>query len=143
MLIDQARSALWIAPRPPWTGLHQHLDTAGGGHAEQAETQKPAQLAHARIALSAGVPLVPAAIGGTDRLSRLGPLSVAYGEPIDVSDLEGMETKRAASIATERLMKAIEELKRTGMTIVLAEQSLRFAERVADRVYRVEKGRLA
>ncbi len=67
----------------------------------------------ARIALTAGVPLVPAAIGGTDRLSRLGPLSVAYGEPIDVSDLEGMETKRAAWIATERLMKAIEELKTT------------------------------
>jgi 1-acyl-sn-glycerol-3-phosphate acyltransferase len=67
----------------------------------------------ARIALSAGVPLVPAAIGGTDRLRRLGPLSVAYGEPIDVSDLEGMETKRAAAIATERLMKAIDELKAT------------------------------
>jgi 1-acyl-sn-glycerol-3-phosphate acyltransferase len=67
----------------------------------------------ARIALSAGVPLVPAAIAGTDRLSRLGPLSVAYGEPIDVSDLEGMETKRAAAIATERLMNAIEELKTT------------------------------
>jgi len=67
----------------------------------------------ARIALSAGVPLVPAAIGGTDRLSRLGPLSVAYGEPINVSDLEDMEAKRAASIATERLMKAIEELKAT------------------------------
>jgi 1-acyl-sn-glycerol-3-phosphate acyltransferase len=67
----------------------------------------------ARIALSAGVPLVPAAIGGTDRLSRLGPLSVAYGEPIDVSDLEGIETKRAAAIATDRLMKAIDELKAT------------------------------
>jgi len=67
----------------------------------------------ARIALSAGVPLVPAAIAGTDRLSRLGPLRVAYGEPIDVSDLDGMETKQAAAIATERLMKAIEELKAT------------------------------
>ncbi|HEX3687423.1 MAG TPA: lysophospholipid acyltransferase family protein [Gaiellaceae bacterium] len=67
----------------------------------------------ARIALTAGVPLVPAAIGGTDRLSRLGPLSVVYGEPIDVSDLEGMETKRAATIATERLMTAIDELKAT------------------------------
>jgi 1-acyl-sn-glycerol-3-phosphate acyltransferase len=67
----------------------------------------------ARIALSAGVPLVPAAIAGTDRLSRLGPLSVAYGEPIDVSDLEGIETKRAAAIATDRLMKAIDELKAT------------------------------
>ena len=67
----------------------------------------------ARIALSADVPLIPAAIGGTDRLSRLGPLSVAYGEPIDVSDLEGIDAKQAATIATERLMKAIEELKAT------------------------------
>jgi 1-acyl-sn-glycerol-3-phosphate acyltransferase len=67
----------------------------------------------ARIALSAGVPLVPAAIAGTDRLSRLGPLRVAYGEPIDVSDLEGMEIKGAARIATDRLMVKIEELKAT------------------------------
>jgi len=67
----------------------------------------------ARIALSAGVPLVPAAIAGTDRLSRLGPLRVAYGEPIDVSDLDGMELKSAARIATDRLMVKIEELKAT------------------------------
>ena len=67
----------------------------------------------ARIALAAGVPLVPAAIAGTDRLSRLGPLRVAYGEPIDVSDLRGMDTKRASTIATERLMSKIEELKET------------------------------
>jgi 1-acyl-sn-glycerol-3-phosphate acyltransferase len=67
----------------------------------------------ARIALSAGVPLVPAAIAGTDRLSRLGPLRVAYGEPIDVSDLEGVEFKSAARIATDRLMVKIEELKAT------------------------------
>jgi 1-acyl-sn-glycerol-3-phosphate acyltransferase len=67
----------------------------------------------ARIALTAGVPLVPAAIAGTDRLSRLGPLRVAYGEPVDLSDLQEMETKRAATIATERLMGKIEELKAT------------------------------
>src|SRR5581483_10592571 len=36
----------------------------------------------ARIALAAGVPLVPAAVKGTDRLSRLGKLRVAYGEPV-------------------------------------------------------------
>jgi 1-acyl-sn-glycerol-3-phosphate acyltransferase len=36
----------------------------------------------ARIALAAGVPIVPAAISGTERLGRLGPLRVAYGEPI-------------------------------------------------------------
>ena len=67
----------------------------------------------ARIALTAGVPLVPAAISGTDRLSRLGPLRVAYGEPIDLSDLRELDTKRAATIATERLMSKIEALKAT------------------------------
>jgi 1-acyl-sn-glycerol-3-phosphate acyltransferase len=65
----------------------------------------------ARIALAAGVPLVPAAIAGTDRLLRLGPLRVAYGEPLDLSDLEGTDSKTAARIATDRLMSRIEELK--------------------------------
>ena len=67
----------------------------------------------ARIALSAGVPLVPAAIAGTDRLSRLGPLRVAYGRPLDLSDLEGLDPKRASQTATTRLMEAIEALKAT------------------------------
>jgi 1-acyl-sn-glycerol-3-phosphate acyltransferase len=65
----------------------------------------------ARIALTAGVPLVPAAIAGTDRLSRLGPLRVAYGEPIDVSDLRDVDVKAASEQATDRLMTKIEELK--------------------------------
>jgi 1-acyl-sn-glycerol-3-phosphate acyltransferase len=64
----------------------------------------------ARIALSAGAPLVPAAIAGTDRLSRLGPLRVAFGEPLDLSDLDGLDVKPAAEAATERLMARIEEL---------------------------------
>jgi 1-acyl-sn-glycerol-3-phosphate acyltransferase len=67
----------------------------------------------ARIALAADAPLVPAAIAGTDRLSRLGPLRVAYGEPIDVADLEHADTKTAAKVATERLMAKIDELKET------------------------------
>jgi 1-acyl-sn-glycerol-3-phosphate acyltransferase len=67
----------------------------------------------ARIALAAGVPLVPAAIGGTDRLSRLGPLRVTFGEPIDLTDLAELDAKRAATVATERLMARIEELKAT------------------------------
>jgi 1-acyl-sn-glycerol-3-phosphate acyltransferase len=67
----------------------------------------------ARIALTASAPLVPAAIGGTDRLLRLGPLRVAYGPPIDLSDLEGQDLKTAARLATERLMAAIDELKAT------------------------------
>jgi 1-acyl-sn-glycerol-3-phosphate acyltransferase len=67
----------------------------------------------ARIALTANAPLVPAAIDGTDRLLRLGPLRVAYGPPIDVSDLDGQDLKTAARIATERLMATIDELKAT------------------------------
>ena len=47
-----------------------------------------------------------------------------------------------APLVVSAVIKAIEELKRAGMTILLAEQSLRFAERVADRVYKVEKGRV-
>jgi len=65
----------------------------------------------ARIALTAGGPRVPAAISGTDRLSRLGPVRAAYGEPIDLSDLEGLDVKTASAEATERLMAKIEELK--------------------------------
>jgi 1-acyl-sn-glycerol-3-phosphate acyltransferase len=67
----------------------------------------------ARIALAANAPLVPAAIAGTDRLSRLAPLRVAYGQPLDLSDLDGLDSKRAAALATDRLMEAIEELKAT------------------------------
>jgi 1-acyl-sn-glycerol-3-phosphate acyltransferase len=64
----------------------------------------------ARIALTAGAPLVPAAISGTDRLLRLGPLRVAFGEPLDLSDLAGLDQKRASVEATERLMARIDEL---------------------------------
>ena len=67
----------------------------------------------ARIALSAGVPLIPAAIAGTDHLMRLGPLRVVYGPPLDLSDLEPLEQKRAAEAATDRLMARIEELRAT------------------------------
>jgi len=65
----------------------------------------------ARVALRSGAPLVPAAIGGTDRLLRLGPLKVAYGPPVDLSDLAGEDEREAAKEATERLMKAIPDLK--------------------------------
>ena len=66
----------------------------------------------ARIALDAQVPLVPAAIAGTDRLSRLGPLRVAYGQPIGMSDLIGHDRDEASRVATERLREAIGGLER-------------------------------
>jgi 1-acyl-sn-glycerol-3-phosphate acyltransferase len=67
----------------------------------------------ARVALQAGVPLVPAAIGGTESLMRLGPLRVAYGPPIELDDLKDLELRKAAKIATERLMVSIHELEKT------------------------------
>ena len=64
----------------------------------------------ARIALAAGVPLVPAAVAGTDRLRQLPPIRVAYGPPIEVADLNGRTRREAAQVATERLMEAIASL---------------------------------
>jgi 1-acyl-sn-glycerol-3-phosphate acyltransferase len=64
----------------------------------------------ARIALEAGVPLVPAAISGTDRLAKLGPLRVQYGKPIPLDDLKDKDPSVAAREATDRLMKEIERL---------------------------------
>ena len=64
--------------------------------------QARAHTGAARIAQLAGAPLVPAAIKGTDRLSRLGKLQVVYGEAFEPD-----EDTRAA---TERLMNEIETL---------------------------------
>ena len=64
----------------------------------------------ARIALEAGVPLVPAAVKGTDKLTRLGALRVAYGEPVPIDDLRDKELGDAAREATSRLMERILEL---------------------------------
>jgi 1-acyl-sn-glycerol-3-phosphate acyltransferase len=56
----------------------------------------------ARIALDAGVPVVPAAVKGTDGLARLAQLRVAYGPPIPP---EGTPQE-----LTERMMGEIERL---------------------------------
>jgi 1-acyl-sn-glycerol-3-phosphate acyltransferase len=65
----------------------------------------------ARIAMEAGVPLVPAAIGGTDRLLTLGPLRIAFGAPIETEDLLATgDLRRASEQATDRLMARIAEL---------------------------------
>ena len=64
----------------------------------------------ARIALEAGVPLVPAGIKGTDGLRTLSAWRVSYGAPIDIDDLRGQEMTEAARVATDRLMVAIHQL---------------------------------
>jgi 1-acyl-sn-glycerol-3-phosphate acyltransferase len=65
--------------------------------------QPGAHTGAARIALEAGAPLVPAAIKGTDRLTRLGPLRVRYGKPIDLDGLD-------ARTATDKLMAELDRL---------------------------------
>lgn len=67
----------------------------------------------ARVALGAGVPLIPAAIKGTDELRTLGPLRVVYGEPIRLDDLDGRDDREAAQEATDRLMAEIARLEQT------------------------------
>ena len=67
----------------------------------------------ARVALGADVPLIPAAIKGTDNLRRLGPIRVAFGPPVPLDDLRGQEPRDAAQEATDRLMAEIERLEAT------------------------------
>jgi 1-acyl-sn-glycerol-3-phosphate acyltransferase len=64
----------------------------------------------ARIALEGGVPLVPAAVAGTDGLTRLTQLRVAYGSPVDIDDLRGGDVADVAQEATDRLMARILDL---------------------------------
>jgi 1-acyl-sn-glycerol-3-phosphate acyltransferase len=61
----------------------------------------------ARIALEAGVPLVPAAIAGTDRLLRLARLRVRYGKPIA---LDGRDAKEATEVLMAEIARLEESL---------------------------------
>jgi 1-acyl-sn-glycerol-3-phosphate acyltransferase len=87
-----------------------------GTRREKGMVKKYEARAHtgaARVALGAGVPLIPAAIKGTDNLRRLGPLRVVYGEPIPLGDLDGRDERDAAQEATDRLMAEIARLEET------------------------------
>jgi 1-acyl-sn-glycerol-3-phosphate acyltransferase len=75
--------------------------------------QPRAHTGAARIALGAGVPLIPAAIRGTDNLLRLGPIRVAYGPPVQLDDLRSADPRDAAQEATDRLMAEIARLEAT------------------------------
>ena len=64
----------------------------------------------ARIALEAGVPLVPAGISGTAELTRLGAVRVAFGDAVSLGDLANMSVDDAAQVATDRLRVAVAAL---------------------------------
>ncbi len=67
----------------------------------------------ARIALEAGVPLIPVGISGTTELMRIGAVRVAFGEPVGLDDLADMSVDDAAQVATDRLRMAITALEAT------------------------------
>jgi 1-acyl-sn-glycerol-3-phosphate acyltransferase len=79
--------------------------------------RKPSRPRHrtgaARIALATGAPLVPAAIAGTDRLLRFRRVRVQYGPSVPLDDLAHLDSETQATVATRRLMDAIDELRRT------------------------------
>jgi 1-acyl-sn-glycerol-3-phosphate acyltransferase len=70
------------------------------------------QLGAARLALEAGVALVPVSIRGSDRIKLLPPrfpkIHVHYGEPIPLDDLPRDDLRRASYAATKRWSKAID-----------------------------------
>jgi 1-acyl-sn-glycerol-3-phosphate acyltransferase len=101
MAIDLARQGNVVAMFPHGTRQRKGL---------VKRYQPKAHTGAARIALEAGVPLVPAAIAGTDRLARLGRLRVRYGRPIPLDDLKDEDPSEAAREATDRLMAEIDRL---------------------------------
>jgi 1-acyl-sn-glycerol-3-phosphate acyltransferase len=70
------------------------------------------QLGAARLALEAGVALVPVSIHGSDRIKLLPPrfpkIRVHYGEPIPLDDLPRDDLRRASYAATKRWSEAID-----------------------------------
>ena len=72
----------------------------------------------AHLALTAGVPVVPVGLRGTEKLQPVGsnlprivPVSVAFGEPIEVAgQYDGVPAGRARREVTDRVMAAIAEL---------------------------------
>ncbi len=60
------------------------------------------------LALEPGVTVVPAAISGSRR--RLGPVTVRFGPPVDLSDLPDGPRSARAQAAAERVMAAIAAL---------------------------------
>jgi 1-acyl-sn-glycerol-3-phosphate acyltransferase len=60
------------------------------------------------LALEPGVTVVPAAVSGSRR--RLGPVTVRFGPPVDLSDLTAGPRGARAQAAAERVMAAIAAL---------------------------------
>jgi 1-acyl-sn-glycerol-3-phosphate acyltransferase len=93
--LARAGDAVVIFP----TGARRRLDRTGR-----------ARTGAARTALEARVPLIPAALRGTDGWRRFERWVIAFGTAIPLDDLADQEPSRAAREATDRLADAIASL---------------------------------
>jgi 1-acyl-sn-glycerol-3-phosphate acyltransferase len=82
------------------------------GARRRSDKEHRARSGAARTALEAGVPLVPAALRGTDGWRRRERWQIAFGPPVRLDDLDTEDRARAAREATRRLWEAIESLER-------------------------------
>jgi len=80
-----------------------------GARRRRGEEHRP-RTGAARAALEAGVPLIPAALRGTDGWRRFERWRLIVGPPLALDDLVGADAQRAARVATSRLWAAIGEL---------------------------------
>jgi len=72
----------------------------------------------AHLALTAGVPVVPVGLAGTEKVQpvgangfRLAPITVVFGEPIEVAGrFDGMPLGKARRLLTDEIMAAIRDL---------------------------------
>ncbi len=80
------------------------------GKTDWTKLRDPFHRGAALVALQADAPLVPMAIMGTDRLTRLGRIRILCGPPVVIDDLRTLPRREAAVIATQRLRTALEEL---------------------------------
>ena len=125
--IDSLDTALEVLGRGEAFGLYPEGTRSRDGRLYRGRTG----VAH--LALTAGVPIVPVGLRGTQdlqpvgaRLPRLAKVSIAFGAPIEVAgEYDGVPLGRARRDLTDRVMAAIAEL--SGQ-----EQAGIFNERPAD-----------
>jgi perosamine synthetase len=102
--LEAVRTAVDLARRGHPVGIFPEGTRRSKGLRKKREARP--HTGAARVALTAGVPLIPAAVVGTDRLTTLRRWHVAFGPPVSARGL-AEHPRLAAREATARLMDAI------------------------------------